>query len=466
MRPARSVCAVVAAGACAAACAADWPQFLGPDRSGVSPETHLARSWPAAGPKVLWTIDVGCGYGAAAVRDGEVFILDRVEGKEDLLRCLDLATGKEQWRFAYRARGRLSFPGSRTVPTVEADCVYTIGPFGDLHCISRKTHEPVWSHNIVRDYSDYRLPRDLRLSAPRWGVTQHPLVYGETVIAAPHAIDAGVVAYDKQTGKLRWRSPDVGENTFSHVSPTLAGLCGVDQVITIANRDHGKDPPAVISGVDAANGKLLWQIDTWSRYNVPIPCPVKIAPDRLFVAGGYTIGCFALKLTPPPATAKPPARWDVRYAFRDNHNCTPHIHTPIFYKGHVYAQSFDKFHNTVNRGLVCLDPDGRLMWQSSGRTDDDDGEAAGPGAPADASRRRLTFDSGGLLIADDLIFVMHGSTGELYLVAADPGQFRILAKAKVLEAKGKNVWAPLALSDGRLIVRDQHQMKCLDVRRP
>jgi hypothetical protein len=94
---------------------------------------------------------------------------------------------------------------------------------------------------------------------------------------------------------------------------------------------------------------------------------------------------------------------------------------------------------------VCLDLEGNLKWKS---------------AP------QATFDAGGFLVADDLIFIMHGKTGELSLVEAAPDAFKPLAKAKILKAEGATVWAPMALSDGKLIVRDLHQMKCLDVRKP
>jgi outer membrane protein assembly factor BamB len=421
----------------------DWPGFGGPGGRGISAEKGLARSWPAGGPKELWKIELGEGWGAAAVRDGEVYVLDRPDEKKDVLRCQDLNSGKELWTFSYSAPGSLSYDGSRTVPTVDDKAVFTLSAFGLLHCIDRKTHQAVWSHHLVREFREQQ-PATRGFTAqwgqtqlPKWGISQHPVLYKDWVIVAPQSMSVGVVAYEKTTGKLAWSSSYIGRNWFSHVTPIVARLCGVDQIVVVANAEFAGDPTAYVSGVDANTGKLLWQIETWKRYNVPIPSPVQIADDKVFVAGGYRIGCFALKVK------RDGESWSVDYAFKDNDNCTPHIHTPLFFEGHVYANSFDKFHNTVNKGLVCLDTDGKLKWKS---------------APA------KHFESGGMLIAGGMIYIMHGQTGVLTLLEATPEGYRELASAKVLDAEDGTVWAPLALSDGRLLVRDMRVMKCLDVR--
>ena len=422
-----------------AARAADWPQFQGPGASGISPETGLARSWPEGGQKVLWTVDLGIGFGGAAVRDGKVFVLDRVDDRQDVLRCLDLATGKEEWTYAYDAPGSLEYNGSRQVPLVEEAFVYTVGPFGHVTCISRATHQAVWSHNLVRDFRpDPPDPAD-PAKPPTWGVSQCPVAYQDTIIVAPETAGVGVVAYEKATGRVRWKSPPVGPNGFCYVTPTLVRLCGVDQVIVMANKVPEKVLPAIISSVGAADGRLLWRLETARPYKLPISCPVQIADDRLFVSGSYGLGCFVLKL------AKDGDRWTTSYVFKDNDNCFAHLHTPILYQGRLYAQSFDIHKAKGQNGLECLDLDGRILWKS------------GPD---------VTFDAGAFLIADGLIFVLHGKTGELCLAEASPAGYKELARAKVLTpAQGDHVWAPMALADGKLLVRDQHQMKCVEVRK-
>ena len=179
--------------------AADWPWFLGPMRNGTSTEKGLLRSWPKEGPKVLWAVPVGIGYGGPAVVGGKVYVLDRDDTVGDKLRCLDLATGKELWNFAYPAPGRFDHPGSRSTPTVDGDKVYTSGPLGDLYAISTTSHKPVWQKNAWKDFGGGQLPR--------WALTQNPLIYRNLVIVASQAPQATVVAYDKLTGDLKWQSP-------------------------------------------------------------------------------------------------------------------------------------------------------------------------------------------------------------------------------------------------------------------
>jgi len=419
--------------------AADWPQYLGPEASGVSPETDLARSWPEGGPPVVWETPLGEGFAGAAVRDGQVYVLDRVEKREDVLRCFDLATGRPLWTFAYAAPGQLPYNGSRQVPAVDATRVFTVGPFGHMHCIDRATHRPVWSHAILQEFPES--PAEVaKRPSEWWGVTQCPVLYKDTVIVAPRSDKVGLVAYERESGKVRWTSPPVGRAAFAYVTPTLMTLGGTDQVVILTNTEPGAWKPAIVASVDAAGGRLLWRLETWKPYKLPISSPLRIGDDRLFVSGAYGIGCFALRV------GRQGDAWAADYAFRDNPNCVAHLHAPVLYNSHIYAQSYD-IHGAPAKqnGLVCLDLDGGLKWKSG---------------PEDL------YEAGGFLIADGLLFVLNGKTGDLSLAEAAPDGYRRLARAKVLAAEGGTAWAPLALSDGKLLVRDQHAMKCLDVRRP
>lgn len=419
--------------------AADWPRYLGPDRTGVSPETGLARSWPEGGPRVVWTADVGPGFGGPAVSAGKVYLLDRSGDRQDVLRCLDLQTGAERWRLAYDAPGELPYPGSRQVPAVEGGRVYTVGPFGHILAVDLETHKAVWSAHVIDDFAPAAGDPKDRAKVPTWGVAQCPLIYGDVVIVAPLTAKVGVAALGKADGKVRWTSPAVGPNDFSYVTPTLVNLCGVDQVVVLANTQPGKWAPAVVASVDAASGRLLWRIETWKPYKLPISSPVAAGPDTLLVSGAYGVGCFGLKVR------RDGDRWTVDYAFKDNPAATAHLHAPILYQGRLYVQSFDIHQPRAANGLVCMDVNGRVLWKSA------------PDA---------VFDAGGLLAADGLIYVIHGKTGEVCMVDARADAFRLLGRAKVLDERAGPIWAPPALSDGKLLVRDQRQLKCLEVGSP
>jgi outer membrane protein assembly factor BamB len=129
--------ALAIAGCCClfttSAWAGDWPQYLGPARNSTSPEKGLLRSWPADGPKVEWTVALGRGFGGPVVKAGKVYLLDRDDKVGDNMRCFDLSSGKELWNFGYNAPGSVEFPGSRSVPAVDGNNVYSCGHNGDLY---------------------------------------------------------------------------------------------------------------------------------------------------------------------------------------------------------------------------------------------------------------------------------------------------------------------------------------------
>jgi len=429
--------------------AADWPRLGGPDASWISPETNLARNWPVDGPRVMWSVEVAEGFAGPAVYDGKVYLLDRQGNQQDVLRCFALETGKELWRIAYDAPGSLPYNGSRNVPTVAGNNVFIIGPFGHLHCVDRKKHEIVWSKHLVDDFKEADVDRPdapknreeslARAQLPMWGMTQAPLLYRDLVIAAPQTRKTGLVAYEKSTGRIRWTSGYVGRNWYSHVSPYLTSLCGADQIIMMAQPSDPEKapqdaPPAIITSLDPTTGQILWTNVTPAPDKIPIAEPVRIATNELFITGGYGLGCLALQVSHSKE------KWETSLVYHTR-AVGAHIHSPVFYRDRIYVTSF-KEHRGTNTGLVCLRPDGEPVWQT------------GP---------EQQFDSGDYLFADGMAFVMNGKNGELNLFElADSGP-TLLGKAKVLNGKDGKVWAPMALSRGKLIVRDQHEMKCLDV---
>jgi outer membrane protein assembly factor BamB len=431
--------------------AADWPRLGGPNGSYISSENGLARAWPTNGPRSLWSVEVGKGFAGPAVYAGWVYLLDRPDSKQDVLRCLSLADGREEWRLAYEAPGMMtSNSGSRNVPTVDEQYIFAAGPFGQFHCVDRQRHTVVWAKHLVNDFKDPEIdraeaPADRadqldRAQVPAWGLTQAPLLYRDLVIVAPQTKKVGLVAYERTTGKIRWQSGYLGRNWYSHISPTLMRLGGVEQVIMLAQpsdpeKSPAKAPPAIISGTDIATGRILWTTKTPGPHKIPIAQPLQIGNDRLFITGGYGLGSLMLQVTLETN------QWTTKILFR-NQAVAAHIHSPVLYQDHIYVSSI-KEQGASQTGLVCLELEGRALWQTG---------------PA------LQLFDGALLFADGLALAMNGKNGRLSLLGISPAGFKSLAEARVLE--GSNIWAPMALSDGRLLVRDEGQLKCLDLRQP
>jgi outer membrane protein assembly factor BamB len=150
--------------------AQDWPQYLGPGRNGVSTQKDIMRTWPQQGPEVLWTAEIGIGYGGPVIKDGKAYLLDRDDKVGDKLRCFDITSGKELWNFAYDAPGSVMFPGSRSIPTVDGNKIYTVGPYGNLYCIDLDTHKPVWNSNVWTDLVAGKFRNGLLHNAPLFTV--------------------------------------------------------------------------------------------------------------------------------------------------------------------------------------------------------------------------------------------------------------------------------------------------------
>lgn len=423
---------------------ANWPQFLGPDRNAVSSETGLSREWPEIGPKVEWTFPLGPGYGAPAVYEGKVYILDRIDGKQDILRCLSLTDGNEEWHYAYDTPGRVPFPGSRTVPAVDENHVFTLGEHGDVYCFDRASHVPLW-HRSLRDEFGKK-------AYLIWGYSQHLLLYDEKLIVAPMTPEAGIAALHPATGKTIWTSPAL-PGYASYAAPVVVTVSGEEHIVMIGalNEDIGarlrrqkqtetsrglkvddveREELGAIVGYDPKSGRQLWRYDGW-QCETPVANVVPLGENRFFISGAYRGGAAAFHVE------KTDNDYVVRELYKTQDFGT-HIHTPILYKNHLYGPCTS---NERRDGLVCLSVEGELMWKTE---------------------KSPKFDKGGLILADDVIFIVDGFEGYLYMFEPSPEAFKPIQKTKVLD--GRKIWAPLSLVDGRLLIRDQKALKCVVVR--
>jgi outer membrane protein assembly factor BamB len=434
--------ALAASAVLTSAPAGDWPQFLGPNRNSTADQKGILRTWPEKGPEVLWTASVGRGFGGPVIKGGKVYLLDRDDKVGDNLRCLDLATGKELWNFAYDAPGTAMFPGSRSVPAVDGQHVYTCGHNGDLYCINLDTHKPVWNKNVWKDFGGERIPI--------WAITQCPLVYGDVVIVASQAPEAGVVAYEKATGNIKWKTPPLG--LISYASPAIVKVDGRDHVVMITSstnpfqRTKPENELGNVVGLDPLTGEILWKYDKWECH-ISVANAVDAGENKVLIVGGYELGATMIKVE-----KKADGRYGTTELFTTK-EFGDQTKPPVQHKGRFYAQF-----GTNNRrdGMVCMSMDGQILWKT---------------------KREPDFNKGSMILADGLILATDGAQ-TLYLVEPDPSGFKQLASAKVLGEGGTGVegdgiasrvggrtqnWAPLALADGKLLVRDQANLKCLKV---
>ncbi len=426
-----------------------------------------------------------------------MYLLDRNDTVGDVLRVYDFATGKELWNFAYDAPGTFEFPGSRSTPTVDGNIVYIAGPLGDLHAIDINTHKPLWRKSIWREFGGGGAfiafgqrgggmqgpprgapggappagqavpppgqagPPTAPLGAqgaappgapggqrampaspfgpdgfaggsttfPLWGITQNPLVYRSVVIVGPQAPEAGVVAYDKLTGDLKWKTASLGGTGF--VSPSIVKVGGEDHLVMVAAaRGLGRNATGgSVNGIDPLTGKVLWTYLSF-QCSIPVAHAVDAGEGRVLMTGGYRAGSAMIKIQ-----KKADGTYEVAELFK-NPDFGSHTQPPILYKDHFYVQYTT---NERSDGLVCMTLDGQVKWKTG---------------------EEPPFSKGGAVLADGLLLATDGNT-KLYLIDPDPAAFKPLASAEVLESA--NNWAPVALVDGKLLIRDQKQLKVLQV---
>jgi outer membrane protein assembly factor BamB len=432
--------------------AQDWPQFLGSDRNSTSDQKDILRSWPEAGPEVLWTVDLGIGYGGPVVKDGKVYLLDRDDEVGDNLKCFDLSTGEELWDFSYEAPGSVMFPGSRSVPAIDGGLIYSCGPYGDLYCIDVNSHKPVWNKNVWTDFGGDPGNDTIDYGGfggngnfPIWAISQCPLVYGDLLIIASQAPEAGVVAYNKTSGDIKWKTPNLGNETY--VSPTVVKIDGKDHIVMITSstnpigRPELPMTPGNIVGIEPFSGDILWKYSEWECH-ISVPSAVDAGNNKILVVGGYELGAVMIEVK-----KQADGSYSTIEIFRTE-EFGDQTKPPLFIDGYFYAQFGT---NNTRDGLTCMSLDGEIMWKT---------------------KRDPDFNKGSMIYADGLILATDGAKS-LYLIEPDPSGFKPLASAELLASKpgdermaarfGTQNWAPMALADGRLLIRDQTHMMCLRV---
>ncbi len=392
-----------------------WPQFRGPDRDNVSKEKGaLARSWPVAGPRELWAIDVGEGYAGAAIFEERVYLMDYDrEHKQDALRCLSLKDGHEYWRYAYPVTVKRNHGMSRTVPAVNNDVVVAMGPKCHVVCLEPVTGKLRWGLDLVRQHG---------ATVPPWYAGQCPLIDKGAVVLAPGGKNALLLAVDALTGSNVWQTPNPHGWKMTHSSIMPLEFGGERIYVYCANNG--------VVGVSARTGAILWETSEWKISIATVPSPLVLEGGRIFLSGGYNTGSLMLQLH------REGEQFRAETLFKlppETFGATQH--TPMVYDEHIYGVRPDG-------RFVCLSLDGKTLWVSD------------PGQQ---------FGLGPFLLADGLIYALNDN-GLLRLFESSPARHNLLAQAQVL--KGRESWGPLALAGGRLLARDLTRLVCLEVGQP
>ncbi|MHC4501127.1 MAG: outer membrane protein assembly factor BamB family protein [Planctomycetota bacterium] len=385
-----------------------WPQFHGPRRDNVSQETGLLKQWPPSGPKLLWTAkDIGEGFATVAVANGLIYTTGNIEAYT-VITALNL-DGKSNWTAKNGPAYNRSHPGTRGTPTIDKGRLYHENADGDIICLDAATGKTIWSLNIVEKFNGRNI---------RWGLAESLLVDGNNLICTPGGTTAGIVALDKNTGHTVWIC-DQTHDKPGYCSPIVFEHKGVRQIVTMMARS--------IVGVNADNGKLLWQFEHVTPYDENINVPI-FYDGGIFVST-QTTGSRLLSLKVRGEEVSVEQVWQSELLENQ--------HGGVLLVGHYL---YGSRRHTARGAWVCLDINtGKRMYSERG------------------------IGRGSLTCADGMLYALnHDRT--VALVRPSPDTFEIISQFTIPAAGSGPTWAHPVVCNGRLYIRHGDFLYCYDIK--
>ncbi len=407
--------------------AADWPGWRGPARDGHAPPgSAFPQSLPRE-PRRVWQLAIGEGLASPVVAGDKVFYLDAQEGKE-VIHALDRNTGRELWRAPLDGtfKNGQTAPGPRCAPLVDGDRVYAQSCNGELRCLGVADGQLKWRVNFTREFhAGVPAERGLAKGAQRHGFTASPWVDGDRLLALvgdPNG--AGVVCFDKFTGKVLWQSQN---DRAANAAPLTSLIAGSAPKQVVAFTVEG------LIGLNLQTGELLWRIPLTTTHGRHVTTPVIVG--NIVMVASKEQSMMGIELAPEPAAAEGGApKWNapVKWQTKDHQ---VNFSSPVAVDGYIYGLGPEK-------NLFCLETKtGKSMWSKEGFT------------MKSAEMAHLAI----VVLGENLLLLTE--TGELVLVAADPKEFKELGRAQVC---GNN-WCNPAYADGKLFLRDARELVCVDL---
>ncbi|MEO1982653.1 MAG: PQQ-binding-like beta-propeller repeat protein [Fuerstiella sp.] len=402
---------------CTRAHADDWPQWRGANRNAVSREIGLISSWSDGPPVLDWrAAGIGEGYSSVVVSQGLVFTTGRIDGDVYCF-AIELETGERKWasRIGTTTRNVMA------TPTVGDEFVYAVDPDGELVCLRVANGEIVWQHSFVEDFGG-------RLMSGR-GYGESPLIDGDRLICTPGGADAMMVALDRRSGSVIWKSemPEIGEKgsdgaAFSSI--VISHAAGVRQYVQLVGRG--------LIGIEASSGRFLWGYNDISNGTANIPTPI-IRGDHVFSANGYHSGGVLLKIERDESDSGVTAREVYRLKgnkFQNHHGGF------VLIGDHVFGG-----HGSNNGLPTCIEfKTGKIAWKQRG-----------PGT-----------GSASVVAADGHIY-FHYQDGVIALIEANSDQYRLKGTFKLPNAGGDS-WSHPVIADGKLFLREQEELSAYVLR--
>lgn len=402
-----------------------WPAFRGEQADNIyRSDIQLIDRFNNQPPEVLWTITLGEGHSGAAIYEGLVYVLDYDEElRADMLRCIELVTGTELWRRWYHVLVRRNHGMSRTVPAVTDQYILTMGPRGHVMCVDRRSGDLIWGIDLEEEYGT---------EIPLWYTGQCPLIISDTIAVIAPGGSALMIGVDCASGQVLWETPNPHGWKMSHSSVVPFTYGGREMLVYVAT---GGVCGVAANGPDA--GKLLWESSQWN-HPVTAASPVCMPDGSIFLTAGYGAGSALMQLTENNGTFEV----EMVQSFRPGEGLSSEQQTPLLTDGHLFG-ILPKDARTLRNQMVCVRPEDptQVVWSS------------GPTA---------RFGLGPYILADGKFYLLDDNA-TLIILQKSTSSYRELDRIQLFE--GHDAWAPLAIADGYMVLRDSKTMICINLKK-
>ena len=380
---------------------ANWPQWRGPNRDGISKDTGLLKQWPTGGPPLVWkATGAGRGYSSFSIANGKLYTMG-LRGDREFVIAFDIATGKEAWATAHGSAFRNDRgDGPRGTPTIDGDRLYALGGNGDLSALDARTGKILWSKNVLREFGGQNI---------QWGISESPLVLGNKVLVNAGGRGASIVAFNKTDGSVIWKSQSDEPGYSSGMPLDVNGLTQV--VFFTASR---------ALGLDSKDGRLLWEYERPANNVANVATPI-IRANRIFISSDYGTGGGVIEI-------KPDNKAQEIYFNKDMRN---HHSSSVLVGDYLYG-----FSSSV---LTAMKFDtGEVAWKDR------------------------SVGKGSLVYADGNLYCF-SENGVVGLVEATPTGYKEKGRFRI-QQDSLPTWAHPVVAGGRLYLRDQDTIYAYDVR--
>ncbi len=389
-------------------------QFRGPNRDGIYPEVNLLKKWPAAGPALILKITgIGEGFSSPVIYNNVIYV-SGLKDTMDVVSAYDLK-GKLLWQKAIGTAWLAAHSETRNTPTIQDNRLFIESGIGEVVCLDAASGKVIWKRNPAREFKG-------KLSY--WGPAECLLLVDNKVISVVGGDETSVVALDKTTGNLVWKSPSV-KDAKAYCSPQIIDRNG--QKIILAELERK------IIGVNPTDGKILWDYSlipanpdslTWLNHtNIPL-----YKDGGILITRGYNINAIMLSLSPDGKKVN--LKWQ-------NPALDTHIGGVVEYKGFIYGSTW-----TSNSGgnWTCVNWNtGKVMYDTEWHS------------------------KGAILLADGLFYCMEEKTGNVALVQPDPAAFKVISTFRVKDGAGPYFSHP-TVYNGKLLIRHGDVLMVYDIR--